>query len=445
MSQLKDNAEDARRINADPSEVAFQTLMKTYATSGSPQDDQPPPRPEGVHEHSEPLPTYSKMMATLLDQVNQALAEKKPADRYGGMLAEIGEHLAKVQQLQRDLIEKLAELEKEEKKKITSETYRTGFDSSQVSKEAGGVSTASASSGPELLNPAFKEKLSKGDDVDPNGGSQSPSSTKTDDTEDDAEIEASPKAKEFGAIKADEYRTSAEFLAKHPRILTERETDGLLVLAFDAALQGRDNECRNLVHQALLLQYSRALGRDGVALFFKRITTKGHQARDVFAKDVQATHGRIISRAREILAERSSNNSSGDGGEVEQIQLQAVEPGTVIQIRVPAQIEDDAHIEGIEAIGAANDEERETARKELIQKAQAARRIFDGFSEEMRAALETGKLDEVNRVLGAMPLADAEAMVELFSEVSFVCQSFYLQRCRVALDRWKERRQKRKK
>ncbi|CRK26327.1 hypothetical protein BN1708_018227, partial [Verticillium longisporum] len=98
---------------------------------------------------------------------------------------------------------------------------------------------------------------------------------------DDEEIEASPAAQLFAQIRANDYAASLSFLSKHPEILTERETDGLLVMAFDAALERKDDWSRQCVHQALLLQYCRALGKDGVAMFFKRITTKGHQAQEV--------------------------------------------------------------------------------------------------------------------------------------------------------------------
>merc|ERR1712000_776396 len=157
---------------------------------------------------------------------------------------------------------------------------------------------------------------------------------------------------------------SAQFLAQHPHILTEKEQDGILVLAFDAALEQKDEYARQCVHQALLLQYCRSLGRDGVGLFFKRITTKGHQAQDVFYKDVQETYVKIRTRSKEILAERAKE---GETEGVEQIQLHAVEPGTVIQITVPA-------------VDSQDPEEQE------------AREIFESFSPEMRKALESGKL-----------------------------------------------------
>lgn len=386
LSSLQAHASDAETRN--PGEVAFAAVMES-AGKMRPEEDQPPPRPAGVHESEEALPTYSKMMATLLDQVNKAIDEKKVSQdkRYGAMVEEIQGHLDKVQGLQTDLIKKLGELEKEEGKKITSEGIHTGFDSSHVNKSASASSSQQKEEPKvELLNPNFSasQELAKAKDAG--------------DDDEDGEMEASPTARKFASIKVGEYRDSMNFLSAHPEILTEKETDGLLVLAFDAQLDGKDDFARQCVHQALLLQYCRALGRDGVGLFFKRITTKGHQAQDVFYKDVQETYGKIKTRAKEINAQRASG---GNEEGVEQIQLHAVEPGTVINIRVPP----------------ANSEDAEEKK---------AREIFESFKPEMKKALEGGSLDEVNKVLGNMTIEDAEDLVGKFGEVSTYIISIHL-------------------
>lgn len=385
LSALKSHAADVENKTRSPGEIAFAAVMES-AAGLKPEDDQPPPRPEGVHGSEEKMPSYSKMMATLLDQVNQAMEEKKVSqdERYGAMVAEIEDHLKKVTDLQKDLFKKLAELEKEEGSKITSESIHTGFDSSHVNKSQASADGKKDNTQVELLNPSFNASPAAGA-----GSSSKATSASNAGADDDEEVDASPAAKQFAKIKVGDYSASMDFLAKHSEILTEKETDGLLILAFDAQLDNKDDYARQCVHQALLLQYCRALGKDGVALFFKRITTKGHQAQDVFYKDVQDTYHRIKSRAAEINKQRAAEGA-GAGG-VEQIQLHAVEPGTVINIRVPP-------------ADSADPEEQE------------ARRVYDGFKPEMRAALETGSLDEVNKVLGNMPVDEAEDLVGKFGE-----------------------------
>ncbi|KAK4106247.1 hypothetical protein N658DRAFT_512132 [Parathielavia hyrcaniae] len=389
LDSLKAHASDAKSGN--PGEVAFRAVMESAAGLDQ-KDDQPPPRPDGVHNAEGPLPTYTKMMATLLDQVNKSLDEKKIEQdkRYDGMVAEIEDHLQKVNNLQGDLMKRLDELEKEESRKITSEGIHTGFDSSYVNKSTSPSPPSSevkTSSKPELLNPNFANTTSlPASSSSPKTNDKNDADANADDNDDD-EITASPLAKQFAQIKSASYRDSLAFLSQHPEILTERETDGLLVLAFDAQLKSRADYARNCVHQALLLQYCRALGRDGVALFFKRIATPGHQAQEVFHRDVQDTYARIRTRAREIVLQRAKDEGEGKGqGQVEQIQLHAVEPGTVINIRIPE-------------------------RDSLDEDVRRGREIFEGLSGEMKRALETGKLDEVNEVLGEMPIAEAEVVV----------------------------------
>ncbi|KAK6220827.1 hsp90 co-chaperone Cdc37 [Pestalotiopsis sp. IQ-011] len=371
LNSLKSHASEAETRN--PAEVAFQAVMESAPSSEA--EDKPPQRPEGVHSEVENPPTYTKMMATLLDQVNKALDEKKPDNRYQAMIEEIGDHLAKVEDLQKQLHVKLAELEKADSGKITSDSYQTGFNSSHVAKskpeEAGEKKKEEKV---ELLNPKF-------DINNPNSLSES------EPRGDDEEVQASSDAKTFAKIKANDYRESNNFISSHPQILSEKEQDGILMLAFDAQLEGKDDFARNCVHQSLLVQYCRALGKDGVALFFKRITTKGHNAQDVFFKDVQDTYMRIRNRCREINAERAA----GGDEEREQIQLHAVEPGTVINIKVPPKDSQDPE-------------------------EQKCREIFESFKPDVKKALETGSLDKVNEVLGKMKIAEAEALVGLLSE-----------------------------
>ena len=206
--------------------------------------------------------------------------------------------------------------------------------------------------------------------------------------EDDDDIEeASPLAKQFGKIKMGDYSASLQFIGSHPEILSEKETDGLLVEAFteqsNAKTKKDEEYARQCVHQALLLQYCRQLGKDGVGLFFKRIQTPNHQARKLFLDDVNTTYARIRSRTAELAKQREEE------GDKEQIQLHAVDPGTSINIVTPPPFEQ-----------CQSDEER------------ASRQIFESFPPGLQRALESGSLEKVNEVLGKMSVDEAEQVVE---------------------------------
>ncbi|KFY64356.1 hypothetical protein V497_01771 [Pseudogymnoascus sp. VKM F-4516 (FW-969)] len=389
LKALESHKSEAESRGAD--EIIFQSLME----SADPDNDQPPARPEGVHTDEKELPSYSKMIATLIDQVKASVAEKKVPDseKLLAYLEEVKGHKAKVDDLQRQLNEKLSELELTDSKKITSASIHTGFDSSSVNKSNPPPPASTEKSkvkAVEVLNPQALDKTTSRDsgadaDVD------EPIAKADGDSSDDEDHHATEIGKKFARIKMGDYRACVNFIGEHPEVIAERETDGLLIMAFDAELAGKPSVAQQCVHQALLLQYCRTLGRDGVGLFFKRITTPGHQAQKVFTDDVKDTYLRIHKRAKEILKEREKEEEAGG---VEQIQLHAVEPGTEIKIFVPPK----------ELLESADEEERRS------------REIFEAFPPGLQRALESASLDEVNKVLGKMSVDEAEEVVGQLSE-----------------------------
>lgn len=390
LTALKNHEEDAKSRNIG--EVTFQALME----SADPDNDIPPPKPAGVHTNDPETVSYNKMIATLVDQVTAAVNEKKPAEdeKFKVFLDEINGHITKIIDLQKELETKLAELEAIEARKITSESIHTGFDSSSVNKSKPKPAPAASSSKSkvvEVLNPGALKSPTSGDsgadaDIDePAGVSQQPVDS------DDEEVSASAIGKKFAAIKIGDYRACLNYISEHPSVVAESESDGILIMGLDAELAGKSEVAKRCVHQALLLQYCRTLGRDGVGLFFKRITTPGHQAMKVFMDDVNSTYERIHKRAKEIVRERAEEEEKGG---VEQIQLHAVEPGTEIKVFVPP-------------VEFKTSQDPEEVR---------SREIFESFSPGLRRALESGKLDEVNKVLGKMSVDEAEEIVAKLGE-----------------------------
>ncbi|KND87201.1 Hsp90 co-chaperone Cdc37 [Tolypocladium ophioglossoides CBS 100239] len=373
-SSLKAQTKETR--NRNPAESAFQAVMEI--TPRNPEEDNPPPRPEGVFDEGQPLPTYTRMMMRVLDEVNKKLDEKSVAQekRYDALTEEIGIQLQTIQDLQTQLATKLDDLEKVDATKITSGSYHTGFNSSHVSKAKPDPKPA-GNSKLELLNPNH----------DLNQATIDAATKVTANIAHDGDIDAraSPAAKLFAKIQTSDYRASHEYISAHPEILQESETDGLLVEAFNTAIEKNNGmNVRQCVHQAILLQWCRMLGRDGVNMFFKRISTPNHQAREVFEKEVTEKFQRICELA-------AKQRAAEEIEAVEQIQIQAIEPGTAIQIRVPE-----------------TDSEDEEVRK--------ARAIFEEFAPGIKAALESGSLDELNKVLGTMDVIEAENLMSLLGD-----------------------------
>jgi cell division cycle protein 37 len=73
------------------------------------------------------------------------------------------------------------------------------------------------------------------------------------------------------------------------------------------------------------------LGQDGVHIFFKRMTTAGHQAQTMFEQDIVEKCQRI----QELAREEAKNRTAEESKEVECIQLHPLERGASINIQVP--------------------------------------------------------------------------------------------------------------
>lgn len=120
----------------------------------------------------------------------------------------------------------------------------------------------------------------------------------------------------------------------------------------------------------------------------------------VFLNDVLSTYARIVSRVNEI---KDKYKDEGEG--VEQIQLMAENPDTVITFQVP----DGPPPEHLKLEGEGADQLDPEQVRQWLQRRWD---IFNGFDHDFRAALETKNLEKVNQVLGRMPVPKAEKVVQ---------------------------------
>ena len=266
LNELRGHEAEAK----DENSFIYQALI---SSAGDPDEDEPPKPPEGIHNNSR-QPRYSQMMGSLMDQVKKEVEESKTEDWYNGYIKGIEGHKKKVANLQKELIAKLTELETQESRKITSESIHTGFDKSSITKEKEKpveTKKKKPTETVEVLNPGAlkKDALSRMDSAGQSSGADADVEDGTEDGDED-HIEPTELGKRFAKIKIGDYRASLQFISENRDVVTERETDGLLIEGFNAQMEGKEEYAKQCVHQALLLQYCRTLGKDGVSLFFKR-------------------------------------------------------------------------------------------------------------------------------------------------------------------------------
>jgi len=128
------------------------------------------------------------------------------------------------------------------------------------------------------------------------------------------------------------------------------------------------------------------------------MTSGDQRAITLFVKDVEDTYSHLKTRAKVAAAENSSEEHK------EQIQLVPENPSATISFNVPdGPPPEDLRLEG----PGTEDLNIEEVRQAL----QMRWDVFDGFPEDLKAALKVGTLEEVNKVLGSMEVSIAEDVV----------------------------------
>lgn len=132
----------------------------------------------------------------------------------------------------------------------------------------------------------------------------------------------------------------------------------------------------------------------------------------VFQNDVNQTWARIESRSGEMAAERAAAGVNS-AGEREQIQLVAQDPSTTITFETPdGPPPDEITIEG--------EGSEEMDPEKVRQFLQRRWEIFESFPKNLKKALQSKSLEEVNKVLGKMAVDEGEETVQLLDEAGIL-------------------------
>jgi len=325
-------------------------------------------------------PLYTDMLESMLLQI--VGEDSSPA----GVHKKLQEHEAMIENALSEERKELAKIEEERKHHITADDIRTGWDSTIVYKG----DKAESAPAPAVQQPAASNSSSSSRSSAAGTGAtttavetlNSPSTPTKPKVNEDGLEELLPATAKFGEISSDKLDEAFNYLMRHPFIVTEGQKDALLMSAFEHELAGHPDVARRVVWNSLLLQYCAVLGKDGVRLFFSKVVNADHPARQAFNQDVTQTYNHISSRCKILSAE---NEAADQAGGEETIQLHTVDPNTELIITVPEKDTD----------GWA---------------------IYEQFPANVRAAIESRSLDEINKVLAALSVEDAEDLVGKLSE-----------------------------
>ncbi|KAJ3063795.1 hsp90 co-chaperone Cdc37 [Podochytrium sp. JEL0797] len=272
--------------------------------------------------------------------------------------------------------------------KISSETVKEGFSKSIITKQA-----------PPAPAPAPKKKTVKSTETEivtlnspaADGSKQAAASAEPVTEEDDSEIYITdPNVDIFSKLTTPE--SSYKFISSNAWILSEVYSDQILAEAFNHGMKGDFKRCQQCVHQSLLLQYCKLLGKDGVMLFFQRLTQPGHKAKDAFLQDVLGTYQRIVERVK-VLKTQERDEEEKEKREGEARANAALQPDGTYKLPVTAE-----------------------STEEDVKRAE----VFDQLPVALQRALLTQDVDEINGFLGASSKEDTEKYIGLATSVGLI-------------------------
>ncbi|KAJ7025338.1 hypothetical protein C8F04DRAFT_136573 [Mycena alexandri] len=343
--------------------------------------------------------TYDGMVLSLLRQVGDeakdavkvaGVAEDQREERIGKALADgMKEHVVRLKEtIDKDSNELEQEL-KEQKKHITSEDIHDGFTTKYVPPKPDPAPLPIAA---RLDKPSKRKTKTTEIEV-----IHSPPDAEEEDEELDDDItNLTPSLEAFSKIPLKAFEQSFRFIQQHRDVVVPGASDSLLGAAFKAQYDDKPKYAKQCVHQSLLLQYGDKLGASGLGIFFKKMIGGDKRALTVFADDVEKTYAHLAERVKH------SQEEAKQGGR-ETIMLASENEGD-ITFNIPTGPPPDELVmgEGME------DMDIEEVRKAL----QLRWDVFQGLPGDLRKALQTEELVEVNKVLGSMEVDEAEEILQ---------------------------------
>lgn len=349
-------------------------------------------------EENPDTPPYNEMLEDLFVQIKDDM--KRDAEEFtnSNVKARLAAHQEKINKVMLEIDPKMAELETEEKEKITSEDYKEGFNSSFINKKANEnetpVNTLPSSTSSPKATPSATIPSKEVKTVEVINKSTPVSNENFLD-----EMTVAPTTIKFSNLST--FESSKDFIFRNPNFVTGQQKDALLMSCFDLVLSGELSLAMQKIRQATIIQWvAPMINGDAsnpeeamfsqmplkakleyVAKFFSQLSNESSPLRQKFDLDVDQMIQHIKARCEIIKSEEAAESNEG----VEQIQLKSLDPSTELKVNIPDE----------------NSNEFQ---------------IFKTLPQDMQEAIKIGSLDAVNEVFARMEISEAEDVLELFNE-----------------------------
>lgn len=393
-----------KRVDAMLNTLSDEDLLSEEKRNKFLQDNFDPEEKSNDETFQDNAPTYNEMIEDLFLQI---YSDNKDITSGAQLRKLVIAHRLKIDDVSKKNSTKLKNLTEEKKRYITSEDIHTGFDSFHTNKDkikSQSDAVVNSQNVPKTVkkeetfietinSPSAAHDDAKTSSYDPSADSVSGASSEQ---PEEVNFETLPETDQFGLIKMKKYEDSAKFLKSNPFILTSDQKDALMMKAFDYQLKYDSKKAKNIVHQALIIQYILDLVdtspltkvnkeaasnvQNAISLFFNRII----QDNKLLMEETEKTFSHIEQRCEIIKAE--NNDHAGEEGE-EQIQLKSLDPNSELIVNIPTEKDSPEQYKS-----------------------------FLSLPKEMRAAVQTKSLDEINKVFAKMKVSDAENILEIFEK-----------------------------
>ncbi|AMD19008.1 HBR107Wp [Eremothecium sinecaudum] len=345
------------------------------------------------------MPPYNEMVEDLFEQLEKNAIDEGKNPKDGAIIREMMQkHREKITRVTEEAKTKLQELYKEKELHISSEDVHTGFDRSIINKSSPSDNEVS-----KYMKPAEYAAISSGsNDI------KLPPPRLDFITFKDDPMALAPETELFGDITAVDYKKSEEFLLQNLQILSEQQTDALMMKAFEYEMDGDSSKAYQVIHQAELMSYIREIYSmkkiphlhvqeltEVITVFFKKVfyNAANIAGKKSFLESVQKKFDHVIQRCKVLRAEQAEEFQKE--GNVETIQLKSLDESTELQVNLPDfDSQDPKELKKIEA--------------------------FKTLPKEMQEAVKTQSLDNINEVFANMSIEEAEKILDIFNESEII-------------------------
>ncbi|KAI3637450.1 hypothetical protein MIR68_004099 [Amoeboaphelidium protococcarum] len=223
--------------------------------------------------------------------------------------------LPKLDKRQKELLEKIATEEKEQNKKLTSENIgHEGFSKTIINtkpdpKEQKAKAGKQSQKQIEVLNPDHAQKAIQKSSVQNQSGGGAAGG--------DADVDLRELSQDedqmmLDFVKCKDFTESFHFIQQHPEIVQKEFSDHIMARAFKCQMDGKSQEAKRCVKWSLALNYALQMGRDGVGLFYKRMTGEAKEPLALFEQDLESTYNHVKERSKILKAKQNSKDLDED-------------------------------------------------------------------------------------------------------------------------------------